>query len=187
MVRWGLGQSCLLVQLPLRLAPVLACGVAIEIERKFLVTGDGWRQLVDNGCRLRQGYLGQIGSKASVRLRCTPEKAFLTIKSEREGLVRSEFEYEICLADAEEMLATLCLHPPLEKTRYKLRQGELIWDIDEFSGELAGLVLAEVELDRVDQPVELPDPVGAEVTGDPRFRNVALSEARSIPALPESK
>lgn len=161
-------------------------GMGIEIERKFLVTGDGWRQFAGKGCRLRQGYLGHSNSKANVRVRCAGDKAFLTIKSQREGLVRSEFEYEIPLAEAEQMLRTLCANAPIEKTRYRIEFRELPWDIDVFSGALEGLVLAEVELEHDDQHVELPDWVGAEVTGDPRYRNAALSEARAVPRLGEA-
>lgn len=135
---------------------------------------------------MRQGYLGLIGSKALVRVRCASERAFLTIKSDRQGLVRAEYEYEIDVADAEEMLGNLCVNRPLEKIRYTLKLGDLTWEIDEYSGELAGLVLAEVELERVDQQIDLPDWVGVEVTSIPRFRNIALSETRSVPVMSES-
>lgn len=146
-----------------------------EIERKFLVIGDDWRQKAGPGQPLRQGYLTPQGA-TSVRIRCAPEEAFLTIKGETHGLARPEFEYEIPVAEAEEMLRTLCIGPPLEKTRYRVEHGGLTWEVDVFSGRHVGLVLAEVELTEAAQHVDLPPWVGAEVTHDPRYRNAALAE-----------
>ncbi|RDJ27862.1 CYTH domain-containing protein [Bosea caraganae] len=158
--------------------------MGIEIERKFLVVGDGWQKAARPGCSMRQGYLAQSGSTSIVRVRCAEDRAFLTVKGQREGLVRPEFEYEIPYTEAEEMLRTLCRNPPIEKTRYRVKLGELSWDVDVFSGRLDGLVLAEVELKCVDQPVELPAWIGAEVTYDPQYGNAVLSEIPVMPSAP---
>lgn len=151
-----------------------------EIERKFLVIADDWREKAGLGQPLRQGYLTPKGT-TSVRIRCAAAEAFLTIKGETHGLARPEFEYEIPVAEAEEMLLTLCIGPPLEKTRYRVEHGGLMWDVDVFSGRHAGLVLAEVELIEAAQHVDLPSWVGLEVTNDPRYRNAALAEGDVLP------
>ena len=143
-----------------------------EIERKFLISGDSWREGA-NGILYRQGYLS-TAKKRTVRVRIAGDSAWLTIKGPNQGAVRSEFEYEIPLADAAELLDTLCKHPLIEKTRYKVLVGKLVWEIDEFTGENAGLIVAEVELDAEDQQISLPDWVGEEVTGDPRYYNANL-------------
>jgi adenylate cyclase len=154
-----------------------------EIERKFLVTGDGWRQAaLGPGLRLRQGYLPNGGAPGApvVRLRLAGEQGFLTIKGP--GLLtRAEFEYAIPPEDAEAMLAGLCTSPILEKTRTRVGHGGLVWEVDEFAGPLAGLVLAEVELDSADQALDLPDWAGREVTGDPRYLNSNLVRAAVPP------
>lgn len=113
---------------------------------------------------------------ASVRVRSASGKGFLTIKGERHGLVRPEYEYEIPLDEAEEMLQTLCSNPPIEKTRYIVVHGGLLWEVDVFSASLEGLVLAEIELSDVGQHVDLPAWVGTEVTNIPEYRNVVLFE-----------
>lgn len=150
-----------------------------EIERKFLVIGDDWREKAGPGQHLRQGYLTR-NSTTSVRIRCAVDEAFLTIKGESLGPARAEFEYEIPVAEAEEMLRTLCAGPPLEKTRYRVEHGALTWEVDVFAGRYAGLVLAEVELTEATQPVDCPSWVGAEVTNDPRYRNAALAEGHVL-------
>lgn len=144
--------------------------MAVEIERKFLVTGDGWRH--GPGRRLVQGYLSDAGS-ATVRVRIDGERAFLTIKGPDAGPARLEFEYAVTLADAEAMLA-LCRRPLVEKRRHEVAHAGHLWEVDVFEGENAGLVLAEVELSAEDQPVELPSWVGREVTDDLRYRNANL-------------
>lgn len=147
----------------------------VEIERKFLVVGDGWRPLARSRRRLRQGYLSR-GPGAVVRVRLVAnEAAFLTIKSDDPGIARAEFEYAIPAADAEAMLANLCRPPLVEKTRHEVPHAGLLWQVDEFHGGRAGLVLAEVELGAADQPVELPGWAGREVTGDAAYRNSELS------------
>lgn len=144
-----------------------------EIERKFLVKVDLW-QPPDSGSQIRQGYL-PVQDARTVRVRVADDRAYLTLKGPAKGLVRAEFEYSIPLADAEEMLEQLCDRPLIEKTRYKLPHAGLTWEVDEFSGENAGLLMAEVELSRPDQPVELPPWIGQEVTDDPRYYNASLS------------
>jgi adenylate cyclase len=157
--------------------------MALEIERKFLVTGEGWRAVaLGPGLRLRQGYLPNGGGTAApvVRVRLVDDAGFLTIKGP--GLLtRAEFEYPIPAEDAAAMLATLCTPPVLEKTRTRVGHGGLVWEVDEFAGRLAGLVLAEVELDAIEQHFARPDWAGREVTGDPRYMNNALARAAGPP------
>jgi adenylate cyclase len=143
-----------------------------EIERKFLVVGDGWRPGA-RGQRFRQGYLSSTRER-TVRVRVHGDRAALTIKGPARGIVRPEFEYEIPVADAEILLDTLCERPLIEKTRWFVEFGGLSWEIDEFAGENAGLVMAEVELEREDQPFDLPPWAGAEVTHDARYQNASL-------------
>ncbi len=146
----------------------------IEIERKFLIRTDGWRATADHGTVIRQGYLA-IG-EPTVRVRSKGDKAFLTIKAQKEKATRHEFEYEIPMADATAMLNNHCAKPPLDKTRYLVRHDRHVWEIDVFSGVNAGLILAEVELERVDETVTLPAWAGPEVTDDPRFFNAYIAQ-----------
>lgn len=147
--------------------------MASEIERKYLVRHDGWRNGTP-GMRLRQGYLCTAADRL-VRVRRAGERAMLTIKSELTAVHRLEYEYEIPVADAEEMLDRLCERPLVEKTRYALTYGGLPWVVDVFDGVNDGLVLAEVELSSESQAIELPDWAGAEVTHLPRYLNVNLA------------
>jgi len=144
-----------------------------EIERKFLVADHSWRLLVRSSEELRQGYLSEQG-RATVRVRRAGAQGFLTIKGEG-GLVRSEYEYPIPPDHAEAMLDELCRKPLIEKTRHSLLVSGLVWTVDEFRGALAPLVLAEVELDRPDQMIDLPSWAGREVTGDPAYQNANLA------------
>ena len=146
--------------------------MAQEIERKFLVKGDAWRRPGDSK-RIRQGYLSTVKER-TVRARTAGNRGYITIKGTNIGAVRPEYEYEIPFADANEILDRLCEQPLIEKTRYRVPFGGLIWEIDEFEGENRGLIVAEVELKDEHQPVELPDWVGKEVTGDPRYFNSSL-------------
>jgi CYTH domain-containing protein len=146
--------------------------VATEIERKFLVRHQGWRQRA-TALPVRQGYLCASPNN-SVRVRTIGERAFLTVKSERVGCVREEFEYAIPLDDAQRLLATLCQRPLIEKTRYQLAEHGHDWVIDVFEGDNAGLIVAEVELAFETEALALPDWVGEEVTGDPRYLNANL-------------
>ena len=155
-------------------------GMGTEIERKFLVAGDGWRAAAtEPGVLLRQGYL-HAGTPV-VRVRQAGETGFLTIKGP--GLLsRAEYEYPIPAAEAAELLRSLCPPPIIEKTRTRVRHEGLVWEVDEFAGHLAGLVLAEVELPSADAAFDRPDWLGREVTEDPRYQNAALSRAGAPPA-----
>lgn len=146
--------------------------MATEIERKFLVKGDGWRSL-GLGEIYRQGYIANNNGR-TVRVRVVGEQGYLTIKGSTTGMKRAEFEYKIPVKDAQELLETLCDRPFIEKTRYKILIGNLIWEVDEFWGENQGLILAEVELETEDQNIDIPDWIGEEVTSDPRYYNVNL-------------
>lgn len=147
--------------------------VAVEIERKFLVRDESWRQAADSGVHFRQGYL--VGAKhASVRVRIEGDLANINIKGATLGVRRQEFEYPIPLAEANELLDTLCEKPLIEKTRYTLTYGAHLWEIDQFEGENSGLVVAEIELADEDEPFERPAWLGEEVSADPRYYNVSL-------------
>jgi adenylate cyclase len=143
-----------------------------EIERKFLVRSDAWRGGAV-GKRYRQGYLSTEPDR-TVRVRVAGDAGFLTVKGRAAGATRAEYEYPIPRQDAEEMLDRLCLRPIVEKTRYRIPWGGLTWEVDDFSGENAGLVVAEVELEDEGQAVDLPPWVGREVTDDPRYANASL-------------
>ncbi len=129
--------------------------MAIEIERKFLVANDEWKRSVVSEAVLKQGYLANQAN-ASVRVRIDGDKANLNIKSITIGIKRAEFEYEVPLDDAEEMLAKVAERPFIDKIRYKVKCGEHIWELDVFAGENSGLVVAEIELDSEDEAFELP-------------------------------
>lgn len=147
--------------------------MGIEIERKFLVRDDRWRQQVERSARMRQGYLTS-DARCSVRVRVAGEQGFLNIKSGTLGIRRSEYEYAIPLAEAEEILDALCEKPLLEKTRHYVRHGQHVWEIDEFAGDNAGLIVAEVELKHPDEPFARPDWVGEDVSHDIRYYNSRL-------------
>ena len=143
-----------------------------EIERKFLVGGEVWRSLVQ-GTAYRQGYLNSAKER-TVRIRTIDEKAFLTIKGLTVGATRSEYEYEIPLADCNAMLDALAEKPIIEKKRYKVPFEGLTWEVDEFFGDNAGLIVAEVELESEGQAFRKPEWAGEEVTADPRYFNSNL-------------
>ena len=145
----------------------------IEIERKFLLVNNNWRELVKYSHRIRQGYMGEIG-KASVRIRVQGDKANINIKSATLTMRRMEYEYEIPLHEAEEMLEQLCNQPQVDKTRYIVEQGKHKWEIDEFYGDNQGLVVAEIELSDEMEAFDKPEWLGKEVTQDPRYYNVNL-------------
>jgi len=144
-----------------------------EIERKFLVRGTDWRQGVP--VRLCQGYLNR-DKERTVRIRIAGCRAYLTIKGLTQGASRPEFEYEIPLKDAEALL-TLCDRPPLEKNRYTVQHRGATWEIDEFLGANAGLVIAEIELKDERQGFERPSWLSTEVTADSRYFNSNLIAA----------
>lgn len=143
-----------------------------EVERKFLVTGAGWKRNA-SGVRFRQGYLSTVKER-TVRVRTEGDRAVLTIKGLTVGVSRLEFEYAIPLEDANRMLDELCERPLIDKTRYRLDAGSVTWEIDEFHGENDGLVVAEVELASADQPFDRPAWLGCEVSDDPRYFNANL-------------
>lgn len=143
-----------------------------EIERKFLVKGDAWRALA-KGTTYRQGYLNSVKER-TVRVRTAEDKAYLTVKGLSVGATRPEYEYEIPFDEGKAMLDTLAEKPLIEKKRYKIPAGVLTWEIDEFLGDNAGLIVAEVELTSEDQAFDMPAWIGEEVTGDPRYYNANL-------------
>jgi len=147
--------------------------VPIEIERKFLVRDDRWRHLGGEGCLYRQGYLSTDPAR-SVRVRIAGDEAALTIKGKARGMIRSEFEYPVPVSEAREMLDKLCLKPQIEKRRYRIEIDGKCWEIDDFSGENSGLILAEVELDNPGEQIHIPDWIGMEVTDDSRYYNSSL-------------
>lgn len=152
--------------------------MAKEIERKFLVSGSSYRTQAVKATELTQAYLS-TNADSTVRVRIAGDRAFLTVKSRNRGAVRGEWEYEIPLADARAMIGECAVTAPLAKTRYLVpAAGGLTWEVDEFHGALAPLVLAEIELPEADAPLPcpLPDFIGKEVTGDPEYYNSRLAE-----------
>ena len=147
--------------------------MATEIERKFLLNDSSWKNLSDEGTAYSQGYL--VGSKhASVRVRIQGKRAFLNIKSATIDITRQEFEYEIPLDEASEMLETLCEKPLISKTRYHLKNENHLWEIDVFEGDNKGLIVAEIELSDKDESFNKPEWLGTEVSDDARYYNVSL-------------
>lgn len=146
-----------------------------EIERKFLVIGDGWRAAAGAGTICCQGYIISGPSGATVRARLLGEQGFLTVKGPAEGIARPEFEYEIPVADAEYLIENFCGDRLVSKKRYTFETGGMTWEIDEFSGLNEGLIVAEIELEHEDQVFSRPAWLGAEVTSDPRYTNAVLA------------
>lgn len=144
--------------------------MSVEIERKFLVQEGSWREV--QAVPMAQGYLAR-SEAATVRVRVSGEKAWLTVKGRGDGLSRQEFEYEVLAADARAMLAMV--PGVVEKTRRRVPVGSHIFEVDVFEGDNAGLVVAEVELGSPDEAFERPDWLGREVTGIPRYFNSELS------------
>ena len=148
--------------------------MAFEIERKYLVADPS---IVERAplpsSEMRQAYLAT--GAVSIRVRIAKGRARLTVKGPARGIRRAEFEYEIPLGDAEEMMASLRQGEIIEKTRYELSEGGFVWEIDVFAGANAPLVVAEVELDHEDVEVPTPAWLGEEVSGDPRFSNASLA------------
>ncbi len=154
--------------------------MALEIERKFLVTGDHWRAAAHAVVPMAQGYINDLdamdrgGQRASVRVRIQGEAAFLNLKSRELGRSRQEFDYQIPVADARALLA-LCIGGVIDKRRHLVRHGGHLWEVDEFLGDNAGLVVAEIELASPDERFVLPDWIGREVTDEARYYNLALA------------
>jgi adenylate cyclase len=158
--------------------------VAIEIERKFRVQNDGWREQVSSRTLLRQGYIANT-ARASVRVRLAGEAGWLSVKAMTPGLSRAEYEAAIPALEANEMLERLCEGPLVEKWRHIVIYQGSRWEIDEFLGANAGLVIAELELAAEDTPFALPPWLGVEVTHDERYYNFRLS-ARPYRSWPEN-
>jgi len=146
----------------------------LEIERKFLVNPD-FQKALSGGIFIRQGYLA-TSEITTVRVRIKGDLGYFSVKGppDESGMVRLEFEYEIPLADAQTIIDTFCGNRVLEKVRYVIRIGEHDWEVDVFHGRNAGLILAEVELNAVDEPLKYPEWIGYEVTGDDRYYNRTL-------------
>jgi len=146
-----------------------------EIERKFLLRSDAWRDEVKDSVRLVQGYLAR-GDRSAIRVRIKGDVAHLNIKHTLDGINRLEYEYEIPLEDAREILDQVALKPLIDKTRYHIVRGNHLWEIDEFYGDNAGLIVAEIELGQADEAFDKPDWLGQEVSLDQRYYNSNLSE-----------
>jgi len=149
--------------------------MSIEIERKFLIINDNWKTLASEQTEYTQGYF-TTHKECSIRIRVAGDNANINIKSATLGIYRSEFDYLIPVKDAKEMLDNLCIHPLIEKIRYKIQYDNHTWEVDVFSGENEGLIVAEIELNSVDEKFRKPDWIGEEVSDDPRYYNVCLVE-----------
>ncbi|MBD5224344.1 MAG: CYTH domain-containing protein [Bacteroidales bacterium] len=147
--------------------------MAKEIEKKFLVNSTSYREASTARHIIIQGYLNR-DKDATVRVRILDDKAYLTIKGRNRGIIRDEWEYPIPVADARDMLERCARGTVIEKTRYIVPYGNLCWEVDEFRGKHSGLVLAEIELPDETTAFNLPDFIGKEVSGDPRYYNSNL-------------
>lgn len=143
-----------------------------EIERKFLVKSADYKEAAV-GMLIKQGYLSSNPS-STVRVRLVGNKGFITVKGKMFGVTRLEFEYEIPVEDAEQMLESLCEKPIIEKCRYRYTMKQHIWEVDEFYGENDGLIVAEIELNDENEDFEKPSWIGSEVTDDYRYLNSNL-------------
>jgi adenylate cyclase len=156
---------------------MVAAAMALEIERKFLVVSDAWREQARSRELLRQGYLDAgSGGRCSIRARIAGDQAWLNIKAKRSGMTRQEFEYPIPLSDADEILNELCKGPLVEKYRHEIKVGEYVWEVDEFLGGNQGLVVAEIELTHEAERFDPPAWLGEEVTHDERYYNFSLAQ-----------
>jgi adenylate cyclase len=149
--------------------------MALEIERKFLIRSEEWREKVTSRELLRQGYLSS-GSQCSIRARVAGEQAWLNLKARRSGMTRLEFEYPIPVEDANQILNELARGPILEKYRHLIPAGDYVWEVDEFLGANAGLIVAEIELPSEGAQFERPSWLGEEVTEDERYYNFNLAQ-----------
>ena len=150
--------------------------MGIEIEHKFLVKDDSYKLMAISKCEIIQGVLSRVPER-TVRVRVCDDKGFITIKGKGCGAAHPEFEYEVPLEDAKQML-TMCDPPVINKTRYIVLHDGNRWEVDEFHGELQGLVIAELEVMSEDYRFTLPPFVGIEVTGDKRYYNSQLGVAQ---------
>jgi len=147
--------------------------MATEIERKFLVLNDDWRSIVRSELKIIQAYLA-TNESSSTRIRIQNDIANINIKSATLGVSRTEFEYSIPIDDAQSMIENLCIKPVIEKTRYIVKHMQHTWEIDVFSGDNQGLIVAEIELASPDETFEKPSWIGEEVSNDARYYNVCL-------------
>ena len=148
--------------------------MALEIERKFLLRDDSWRAQVQLSEPMRQGYLSR-DEHSAIRVRITGEQAHINVKHSLDGIHRLEYEYDIPLDDADEMLDKVAQRPLIEKTRHEIKIGAHTWEIDEFFGDNAGLIVAEIELGDADEAFERPPWLGEEVSQDTRYFNSNLA------------
>ncbi len=148
--------------------------MAIEIERKFLIKDDQWRDYATAATTIQQGYFSSTPFMRA-RVRILGDKGFITLKSQPGTVLRHEFEYEIPLGDAFEIIQRFNIEPIVSKTRYDVMHRENLWVVDVFGGMNAGLVVAEIELNTVGEKLEMPNWVGREVTADPRYGNSNLA------------
>ena len=146
--------------------------MGVEIERKYLLANVDWRTQ-GTIVKMRQGYISRT-SQGNVRVRIADTTGYITIKGSTKGISRLEYEYEIPLKDAEELLTNLCEKPLIEKNRHLIKQGNQTWEVDEFFGENLGLVVAEIELQSEDEEIDKPDWLGQEVTGIKKYYNASL-------------
>lgn len=147
--------------------------MGVEIEKKFLVDRELWQKVKpDNGVHIAQGYIKNTPQQ-SVRVRIKGEYGFLTIKGGTDALQRTEFEYEIPLSDAKELLTDFC-QKQIIKIRYTLQVDNEIWEVDEFESPRNGLILAEIELTSVEQSITLPNWITEEVTGQAQYYNAEM-------------
>ena len=152
--------------------------MAIEIERKYLLKNDDWRELVSKSTYFKQGYLNETDNKenckSSIRVRIEGDNANINIKSMTLSITRQEYEYAIPLEDAEKMLDELCIQPLIEKTRHIVYYDEHKWEIDVFEGDNQGLIVAEIELVNEDEKFNMPSWIGEEVSEQEKYYNVCL-------------
>lgn len=149
--------------------------MAVEIERKFLLAGEHWREQVVSKTKFCQGYLSRTPER-TVRVRVADNRGWLTVKGISRGASRVEFEYEIPEVEAQQMLDQLCEKPVIEKWRHQIEFKGHVWEVDQFLGVNDGLIVAEVELESENEVFALPDWVGSEVTHDHRYFNSNLIE-----------
>jgi CYTH domain-containing protein len=164
-------QTCDRPRLRLHHAPV-------EIERKFLVANDGWKRSVVGSATIRDGLIAAYKDR-KVRVRIQDAVATITIKGPRCGLLRAEYEYEIPLAEAESILSTLCGSDAAEKKRFFVAEAGATWQVDVYGGALAGVVIAEIELERDGQDLVLPPWIGGEITGDVFYKKINMLARRA--------
>lgn len=146
--------------------------MGVEIEKKFLLKNEDWKKQCTKGVKIKQGYLNSH-TERTVRVRLSDGKGKITIKGKTENITRKEFEYQIPYKEALSLIQ-LCETPIIEKTRFKVKLGNLTWEIDQFGGENVGLIIAEVELKSENQILNIPSWIGQEVSKDSKYYNSSL-------------